>query len=635
MIYNFRYEIVATIITIIILIFYARSRMIKTNAIKMFMIMAVNVFISSFMDIFVIYMEQNPKAFSYTTLMLFNTLYQLFFHSLGYLHFLLLYIVSNNNKFPRKGIFLITSIPYIISLLFDFTNIFTGFIFYFDENLQYFQGPHISYMYIQAWFYVLLGIQRIFTYKNSITREDKFIISFYTILSITCVTIQWAYPNVLIMGFVISIAVLLVFLYLENPLDYYDKGISIFNRTAFINICGNLLSKKKRFKVIGIKFEEMKYLNDTIGYENRIMLMEEISNSLFKIFGKSKVFRLSRSKMAVILNNEKSKSEKQIEFLRNRLMQPFEFSNLKLSLTAFLDCVNCPEDANNIDDVFDLIENSFDDQVSSDKIYISEAKKDILEVKKRESKILIILNKAIENNDFDIVYQPIYSLKERKYKSAEALLRLKANDLGVISPSEFIPIAEKNGLILKIGKYVFKEVCKFISRNKIWEKGIEYVHINISAIQCIQEKLHEQLLEIMDFYELNHNFINLDVTETSTNFGKESFKRNMDMLIQKSVSFSLDDYGIGLTNTASLVEYKFDSIKIDKSLIWTATEDEKARVILERLVGMTKELGMKIIAEGVETNSQVELVKKLGCDFIQGYYFSKPLNKEEFIKVLI
>ena len=242
----------------------------------------------------------------------------------------------------------------------------------------------------------------------------------------------------------------------------------------------------------------------------------------------------------------------------------------------------------------------------------------------------MILEKAIKNEDFEVVYQPIYDVKQNKYTTAEALIRLKNTELGFIKPEEFIPLAEQNGMILKIGNFVFKSVCKFLKETQIWEKGIEYIHINLSVIQCMQEKLYEQLFSIVDYFGIPYKYINLEVTETSANASQDILKNNMKVMLENQMRFSLDDYGTGFSNTASLIEYPFNMIKLDKSLIWDAIKDEKARVILKRTINMIKELGMLVIAEGVETKNQVDMVKSLGCDYIQGYFYSYPLTGKDF-----
>ena len=207
-------------------------------------------------------------------------------------------------------------------------------------------------------------------------------------------------------------------------------------------------------------------------------------------------------------------------------------------------------------------------------------------------------------------------------------------ELGFVSPDEFIPVAEKNGLIHMIGEFVFRSVCKFIINNKLWEKGIEYIHVNLSVIQCMQEKLYEQLLGIMDFYGLDYKYIELEVTETAAVVSSDTLMINMKQLMEKNMSFALDDYGMGYSNTTSILKYPFHTIKLDKSIVWAAMKDDKARKLLQHTIAMFRDMGIELVAEGVETKEMAAMLSKMKCDYLQGYLYSKPVKAEEFLKLL-
>lgn len=631
MTYIYRFEIAAIIISLAVMITLFRNKVITTRSIYAFSTMNLFVILSSAFDIISIFLLEKGTDIPLWLNFLFNGLYQLCFHTIPICFYTLIVLLTNSNKLKSKPKFLITSIPYILAIILILSTPLTHSIFYFDQNYTYTHGPFIYYLYVQAFFYAGLGLITIFRNKKHFSFDNRFVIFFYTIVSMTSVIVQFFFPQLMIMGFILSISVLLSFLYLENPEDYLDKEMNIYNRNAFIAIIGPALEKKQSMKFLGIKYEEIKYLNQTIGVKNRISLMRTISTYLQNICDKKKIFRLSRSKIVILLNNDPEVMNNQIQQIKEKLLEPIKFDNVELSLSVFLDIVSCPEDAETVEDTIDLIENSFTNLISLENMDVVHADRSILQKRKREHQILLILEQAINNNDFEVIYQPIYSLKENRYTTAEALLRLKNFELGLIKPEEFIPLAEKNGMILKIGHYVFKSVCKFLSESRIWEKGIEYIHINLSVIQCMQEKLYEQLFEIMDYYNLNYKYINLEITETSANASQEILKNNMKIMIEKHIKFSLDDYGTGFSNTSSLLNYPFQIIKIDKFLIWDAIKDKKAEIILKQTISMIKDLNMAVVAEGVETQEQMLLVKSLGCDYIQGYYYSYPLQEKDFL----
>lgn len=258
----------------------------------------------------------------------------------------------------------------------------------------------------------------------------------------------------------------------------------------------------------------------------------------------------------------------------------------------------------------------------------------LLEKGRREGEIVHILREALRFGRFEVYYQPIYSVQKKRYCSAEALIRLQDDQLGYISPEEFVPIAEQHGMIIEMGAFVFREVCRFITENRLWERGIEYIDVNLSVVQCMQENLHEQLIAIMDEFHLPYHCINLEITETAAVISSDSLHNNMTRLMEKGVHFSLDDYGTGFSNTASIVKYPFHTIKLDKSMLWSSMDSEKAMCALEHMIMMIKSMQMELVCEGVETQSQATMLEHMGCDYFQGYFFSKPVNAEAFKDLL-
>lgn len=256
-----------------------------------------------------------------------------------------------------------------------------------------------------------------------------------------------------------------------------------------------------------------------------------------------------------------------------------------------------------------------------------------LEEKEQQKLIEKALQHAINHNEIEVHYPPIFSLKQNRYVSAEALARLSDQNGNFIRPDIFIQVAEQNGMILELGMLIFEKVCKFIHDNPLEELGMEYIEINLSVVQFMQERLAEELLGVMKMYKIPPQFINLEITETATATSNTYLMRNMHTLISKGISFSLDDYGTGHSNLSYLIDLPVKLIKIDKSMIQTFGA-RKTHIAMECTVSMIKKLGLKIVAEGVETKTQLEQMKQLDIDYIQGFYYSKPLNEQNFLLIL-
>ena len=164
--------------------------------------------------------------------------------------------------------------------------------------------------------------------------------------------------------------------------------------------------------------------------------------------------------------------------------------------------------------------------------------------------------------------------------------------------------------------------------------GIEKIDVNLSVVQCMKDDLYVDILNIIKEYNIPKGMVNFEITETATYISKNNLKNNMEMLKKEGISFAMDDFGTGFANMNSIIEFPFDIIKIDKSMLWLAMESEKSMCILRYMIDMLKAMNLKIIVEGIETTEHIKLLEKLGCNYFQGYFFSKPINENDFVKFI-
>ena len=213
------------------------------------------------------------------------------------------------------------------------------------------------------------------------------------------------------------------------------------------------------------------------------------------------------------------------------------------------------------------------------------------------------------------------------------MIRLFDDEYGFISPGLFIPAAEQSGAIHAIGDFVFEDVCKFIYNNRIRDYGLDYIEVNLSVAQCIEPDLARKVMDIINKFGLPTNLLNIEITETAVDYDNDLTNENIEILSRLGFKFSLDDYGTGYSNNKRLVQMPMDLVKLDKSFV-DEIADENMVVVLERTIAMLKKLNKKILIEGVETKEMLDKFVELGCDYIQGFYYSKPLPEDEFIRFI-
>ena len=254
-----------------------------------------------------------------------------------------------------------------------------------------------------------------------------------------------------------------------------------------------------------------------------------------------------------------------------------------------------------------------------------------VEAIRKKKRMREFVEDALKDDRVEVYYQPMYDVARNRFISAEALVRIRDENGGIVMPGDFIPVAEESGLIVPLGKRIFELVCRFVSTGELKRAGLENIEINLSIVQIEQENLSASLLEIMEKHSVDPKMIILEITETASSKTKHMLKKNMKRLIANGVSFALDDFGTGRSNLDYFVEMSVSVIKFDYLFTQSYFTSRKARHVMESVVSMVHRMGLKLVSEGVETKEQFEAMKQLGVHLIQGFYFSKPLPKHEFI----
>ena len=258
--------------------------------------------------------------------------------------------------------------------------------------------------------------------------------------------------------------------------------------------------------------------------------------------------------------------------------------------------------------------------------YMQEFNKQILE----RSELKTALSAALEKNELSLNFQPLVNLKSGKLIGLEALLRWQHPTLGLIPPLTFIPIAEELGLIIPIGEWVLRTACAKI---KAWQQFSEFqqikIAVNISVKQFRQKNFVAVVRKILEETQLNPNYLELEITESHILSNISDIVQKMVDLKALGVRFAIDDFGTGYSSLSYLKYFPFDTVKIDKTFIDNIATDANSASIVEAIIGMTKNMGMEVLAEGVEHEEQVDFLREHHSNQVQGYYFSEPLTEGE------
>ena len=419
---------------------------------------------------------------------------------------------------------------------------------------------------------------------------------------------------------------------------YYDQTTGLTNKLLFNDRLQQSMHDAKRNKtqiaILFIDLDNFKYVNDSMGHSAGDKLLKLVSVRLKKALRKTDtISRWGGDEFTIILPKIKDFNDIRILCKRilNKDLNNIVVDNQELRITASIGIAIYPQDG---EDVETLVKNADaamyrakDKGKNRYSFFKSEMNKEITERISNENNLF----KAIEKEEFLLLFQPQIDLKTNKIIGFEALIRWNSPDKGVLSPYKFIPIAEETDLIIPLGEWVIRETCK---QNKKWHNmGVTLTcAVNISAKQFLRSNLVNLIKDILNETQLDPKYLELELTETILMEDIEKTVNILNRLKKMGVKISIDDFGTGYSSLSYLKQFPIDTLKIDQSFISPIKADsvDKNFTIANIVIDLGHKLGMKVIAEGVETEGQIKFLKKYACDKIQGYIISEPVNEIEF-----
>lgn len=497
------------------------------------------------------------------------------------------------------------------------------------KSVLYTHGPSLYVTYGVALVLFATIFYRLIKEKARINPRRREAICFWLIIWLAASQIQFMYTELLIVGYAGSVGIMVLYLKLENPETNLDRYTGLFNSGALYQYTGQLYGKKKDFSVLVIIFGNNAYQNVPLKDRDRVKM--EIAGYLKKLTD-APAFKNSEDEICVAMENTESAQDRADE-IRERFQSGWggEKTWIVQPGWLFLPHCNVVDGTENLLYLLRYIRQENKDFSESDYLRVEQ---DSIDKMNREKETEKLIAEAIDENRVEVHYQPIFSTKEQRFTSAEALVRIRDDKGKLVPPGVFIDIAEESGMILKLGEIVFEKVCRFIKDHPPEHLGLHYIEVNLSVIQCAYEQLAQDYIRIMEHYGTAPKHINLEITESASTNAKKTLLENMEKLIGFGVTFSLDDFGTGQSNLNYIVDMPVDIVKFDKSMTNAYFENGKAKYVMDAAIHMIHGMNLQIVSEGIETLEQYRVMEDLGIRYIQGYYFSKPLPEDEFIRFL-
>lgn len=545
--------------------------------------------------------------------------------------YFMLCLLDQFHYFPmwRKLLFFA---PAIIMDLMIISSPLTHLVFYMQDGIVYRGGLFWLLMLVRGSYAVGATIQGLARRRllPKIFGQCVIVVAVFAVVQfLTFVVLkdETLYYSMLIVNIVLFLLALTVVEF------YKDTYTGLLNREAYEQYTKRDIYERSNKAVYLIKLKNYMYLKENCHEVSIIEIIKELAECIKEYSMLTSIYYIGIGRFVVIVHKRDHFSEQDfLDKLKARMEDTFLLNGADIHLYLFVAVINLESSKINRKNYKRYFAACDDMRYNSNEpVEVIQGDSFGIDQLQRYRSIEEAIERALVEKEFRMFYQPIIEASTGRIISAEALIRLNDRVLGFVSPEEFIPISESNGKIHEVSEYVIDTVFRFIKEHNLQNLGVEFIELNLSVMQCMDKKLSQKLEYYLNKYDVDPKHINLEITETATNFDEKRLRTQLQKLKNLGFTFSLDDYGTGYSNLVRVLEYPVDIIKLDKSIVWSAFQNRDSFVTLKNLISMFHDVHRRIVAEGVESEEQRNALRELSCDYLQGYFYSKPVDEDTFI----
>lgn len=420
-----------------------------------------------------------------------------------------------------------------------------------------------------------------------------------------------------------------------NRLAHYDGLTDLPNHHLLSQRLSQAIAATQgqdhKIVLLSLSLDRLRQVNNVLGYRSGDELLKAASKRLLASLPPGTTLaRLTANQFAVVLVDYENVQaiQRVADNLMDALSRPFSLPGQEVFMTTSIGVAIYPSDSTDLNVLLRQAEAALDCAKRQKSSYCQFYRSDMPVASDQQIKLETWLRYALERNEFEVYYQPQLSLTSGCIEGVEALIRWRHPQQGYISPVEFIPLAEETGLIVPIGQWVLETVCRQAQQ---WQKnglGLRHVSVNLSSVQFNQSDLTQQVAQLMQLHDLAPHFLELEITETALMQDADAAVNTLHELKSHGIRLAIDDFGTGYSSLSYLKQLPIDTLKIDNCFVRGVVSDPKNQVILMSTIQMGHQLGLSIVAEGVETEAEQAFLSQHKCDFVQGYLLGKPMTPQ-------
>lgn len=557
-------------------------------------------------------------------------LYFLLHSAMAPLFFLYVLIVCGVDIKGKRKRYILSAVPAAVTELLVLITPLTDIVYYFDENMVFHRHWGENVIYVSSGLFMVLSIFMLMSSWRALNSKRRTALIYFFFIVIIGLVIQLVNFNIRCELLAEAVALMGVMISIEIEDDRIDAGMGIYNRRALSSDMNTYILSGRKLWLLCLKVTNTDMIKRVTGSDNTDVVSNMVAEYLKTIAPRYYIYSTGPNTfMITLMGDDEQKALSMAETVSKRFEEPWEIGENEIPLRVLLMAADVPERIKTVSEALYMADSPVPKKL--DKEILTGTDLDYL---LRRAAVEDAVTRGLDQNNFEVFYQPTYHVKDNKLHGAEALIRLRDPEIGNLFPEEFIPIAEQIGLIDEVDDFVLRQVCEFVRSGLPEECGMECINVNLSVLECMQPDFAEHVIGIVEEYGIDKKFINFEITESIAASDYVTLSRVVRILKRQGFRFSMDDYGTGYSNMQSIFRLDFDIVKIDKSILWSAEKGQLGQIILESSVRMIRQMRRKILVEGVETEHQMQMLRDLDIDYAQGFLFSKPVSRKDFIELI-
>ncbi len=528
------------------------------------------------------------------------------------------------HHFSKKGLILLF-VPFFYLEIATLTNPWTGFAFVYDSNYEFYRGEGVSSAYMISGLYAVLCAFLLLKYWQSMNKLQKVAMFYFMGLVALGTVVQMLFPNIVCELMAESVGLMGLMIMIERDDYRLDYMTHANNRSAFVHDLNVYYEFKRRFYMVCVRIPNSETYRRVMGYEAYDNTLTEIADFLKNLKSRYDVYRTTGANFYILCpESNDDEIEEILKKIEDRFTRSFNVEGSNVSIMAKILCAKCPEEINSSNDAILFAESELEN------VEKTVFKGKDLDFIKRKIDIEKAIVRGMAGNSFRVFYQPVYDKETRRISSAETLLTLNDVDLGEISYSEFLSVAEEAGFIAELEYRMIESVCRFISSG-VEHSGmnIKSIVIHIMSVQVLQPELVEKVRTYIKKYRVNPSILVFDVSDTIVIQAQEVLGTIIDDFKKMGIHFVLVNNDSGFLGIHQSIVDKFDGVTINIDRHFGYYDNEQSDIILKNRSAMIRQLGKMLILSSINTKEQFERTEDVIADWIVGDYLCKMVSKNE------